>query len=246
MNISKINLDFFNKASAALKNEPLFENKYPILLAVSGGKDSMALLYYFAKKRKNIIAAHFNHAIRGKESDADEKLVKKYCFDNSVPFVSAKADIPLLSKKRKETLEHTARKERYVFLEKAARKYGCKIICTAHHADDNSETFLLNLLRGKDLKGLSGIPKKRILSEDICVFRPFLDISRKEIEVFVKVNKIPYSEDKTNKDEKYFRNWIRNTLIPLLETKQPKIKEHINFYCSQIASFYKQNQNNIK
>lgn len=234
MNNSKITMDFFNKFEQALKSDVLFKKDQPILLAVSGGPHSMAMLYCFAKKGYKVIAAHFNHGIRGALAYRDEKFVSRVCFELSIPFVCGKADVPNLAKKRRESLEQAARRQRYLFLEKTALKYNCSVISTAHHADDNAETFLINLLRGKNLKGLTGIPVKRRLPSGIYVFRPLLGLSRKEIEIFLKANKVDFVEDETNEDEKYLRNWIRKTVIPLLESKQPKIRQHINCISWQI------------
>ncbi len=234
MNKSKITMDFFNKFEQALKGGDLFRKNKPALLAVSGGPDSMAMLYCFARKGRKAIAAHFNHGIRGAFADRDEKFVKKACSELAIPFVCGKADVPSLAKKRRESVEQAARKERYAFLEKTALKYGCLVICTAHHSDDNAETFLINLLRGKDLKGLGGIPVKREMKSGVCVFRPLLGMSRKEIELFLKANKVDSVKDETNEDEEYLRNWIRIKLLPVLESKQPKIREHITCLSGQI------------
>ncbi len=226
---------FFSKVDKALSLIPSFNKKNPILLAVSGGADSMAMLYYFLKKRRNIVVAHFNHKIRGAEADRDEKFVERFCFENSVPLIKGRADIPTLARERKESLEHVARKKRYEFLLKVAVECGADIICTAHHADDNAETFFINLLRGTKLYALAGIPRIRKL-DGKTILRPLLDVSKKEIVKMLKANKVPWIEDSSNEEEKYLRNWIRKTLLPTLEKKQPKIREHISIYCHQIMN----------
>ncbi|GAB4029574.1 MAG: hypothetical protein Fur0012_04150 [Elusimicrobiota bacterium] len=238
----EITLRLFSKADSAISREPLFRSNEPALLAVSGGPDSMALLHYFVKKKRKAVAAHFNHSIRGAESDADEKFVEKFCMENSIPLIKGRADIPALAKARGESLEQAARKERYLFLAKTALKCGARVVCTAHHADDNTETFLLNLLRGTSLSGLAGIPLKRNLSGGIFVFRPLLAVSKSEILSYLKANGVAWREDRTNRDERYLRNWIRKTLLPMLEKKQPRIREHILSYCLKLS----ENQTKIR
>ena len=135
-----------------------------VLAAVSGGMDSMCLLHLLHTWGRQqgiaVTAAHFNHQLRGTASDGDEAFVRSWCADNDVPFVCGREDVRGLAEREKLSMEEAARKARYAFLRQAA---GERLILTAHHADDNAETMLLNLLRGTGLKGLTGIPQERLL-----------------------------------------------------------------------------------
>lgn len=233
MKTRKFTLKIWNKINSFCAGKKLCKRGDNILLGISGGPDSMLMLDYFAKMRRpkgfNIFACHLNHRTRGKESNADEIFARKMCAEYGVPFISARKDIPALAKKTKESVERAARRERYKFFHRAARKFNCNLVATAHHSDDNIETIFLNMIRGINSRGLSGIPEKRKFSKtgETTVIRPLLSVSRSEIETYLKINRIPYRKDITNDDEKHTRNWIRKTLVPLIEKKQPKFKEHL-------------------
>lgn len=236
----KITLNFWNKIDNFIRKNSLIGKYKSVLIGLSGGPDSMALLHYFIKKRKdvNIVACHINHKIRGKESDSDADFVKKYCAENKIKLICKEIDIPRIAKKNKKNIEHVARQERYKFFTKTALKENCNLIATAHHLDDHIETILLNLLRGETLKGLSGIPFKRKIAENLFVIRPLMAVTKKEILDYLKANEIKYRKDHTNEDEKYTRNWIRKKLLPMLEEKQPKIKEHLLKISNELRRIY--------
>ena len=136
-----------------------------VLCAVSGGLDSMCLLHFLSEwgreQGARVTAAHFNHQIRGEESDRDEAFVRDWCAAQNVPFVCGRGDVPAAAAESGLSLEEAAREMRYAFLEEQRRLLGCSFILTAHHTDDNAETMLLNLLRGTGLRGLTGIPAVR-------------------------------------------------------------------------------------
>ncbi len=232
--MGKITLELWNRINKFSKKEKLFNKKDKFLLAVSGGPDSMFLLHYFSKVHKErFIVFHLNHLIR-KDSFKDENIVEKYTKDNDIELVIKRINIPELSKKAKENLESFARKKRYELLYKIALKYGCNKVVTAHNMDENIETIILNLLRGKKLEGLCGIPVKRKLKGKIEVIRPILCVKKSEIIEYLKENNIKYAVDKTNFDTKYTRNWIRHKLIPLIEKKQPNFGFHLIEIANQI------------
>ena len=149
----------------------------PVLAAVSGGLDSMCLLHLLTVwgRERNIPvnAAHFNHQLRGAESDRDEQFVRDWCGVRGVPFVAGRGNVRELAGREGMSLEEAAREARYAFLTKEKERLGCKYVLTAHHADDNAETMLLNLLRGTGLRGLTGIPAARDF-----LLRPFLQVTR--------------------------------------------------------------------
>jgi len=239
-------LRLWDKINSGVKKHGLFKDGDAVLLAVSGGPDSVVMLEYFAKqaRRRRLVLtiAHLNHGIRGREADRDEAFVKKLGKTLGIRTLSAKADVPALARKAGISVEHAARNARYVFLAKAAAISKSRIIATAHHADDHAETFLLNLLRGTEPKGLLGIPVKRPLAGkggELTLVRPLLAVSRTEIMEYAAAAGLRYRRDKSNDDEKYRRNWLRKTLIPLIEKKQPGFKLRLAEFSRKLAKLLK-------
>jgi len=210
-----------------------------IVIGVSGGPDSMALfkLLISISKKYNlkIIAAHFNHMLRGAESARDMEFVKKEAQKAGVKFVCREKDINKLNKNTGFGTEKTAREERYRFFIETAVKYKAGKIALAHNMDDNAETILFRLIKGTGTKGLCGIPAERKLGKreygvksgtDIFIVRPLLGFSKKQIMLLLKELKQKYVTDSSNMESVYQRNIIRNKLIPLVEKEMnPKIKE---------------------
>ena len=221
--------------NSAARKHGLFRDKDGIVLAVSGGPDSVVMLDYFAKqarkRRLTLLIAHLNHRIRGAESDRDEAFVRKLGRSYGIETVTAARDVPALAVRRGISVEHAARLARYEFLGKLAAKRKLRVVATAHHADDHAETVMLNLIRGTEPRGLLGIPIKRPLSGSgrgaTFVIRPLLALTRAEIMEYVRCNGLVYRKDSSNEDEKYRRNWLRKTLIPLIEKKQPRFKARL-------------------
>ena len=195
-----------------------------VLCAVSGGLDSMCLLDYMTRQPGfSVGAAHFNHQLRGAEADRDEAFVRDYCGKRRIPFVSGSGDTRALAEREGLSTEEAARRLRYDFLNKAAEDGGYDAILTAHHADDNAETVLLNLIRGTGSAGLAGIPQVR---GNIC--RPFLRIPRAELAAYAAAHDIPHVEDSTNQDPgAAARNALRSTVMPVLRQLNPKCAENI-------------------
>lgn len=208
-----------------------------ILVAVSGGADSVALLHLVhrlsSEKKWEVYCAYIQHRLRGRESIRDQKFVEKLCKKLSIPFLVR--SISLLSHPR-GGIENAARQSRYRALSLFARKLKSKTILVAHTANDQTETFFLHLIRGCGLDGLRGMPPHRKLSEitgsvkdsGIRIFRPLLGFSRKEIVSYLKSQGLSWREDSSNRNLKFKRNWIRHQLIPLLEKIQPKIVQKIS------------------
>jgi tRNA(Ile)-lysidine synthase len=239
MSYKKYTLRIWNKINSFIKENKLIKKGEKLLLAVSGGPDSMLMLHYFDKTKKyNFIVFHLNHGIR-KEAKYDEKLVRDWCKKNSIEFISEKFSIPSILRKNKDNLENAARKIRYKLFLKYARKYKCSLIATAHNLDEHIETVILNLIRGKSIKGLCGIPVKRKISNSIYVIRPIMCLKKEEILRYLKENKIRYALDKTNYDTSYTRNWIRHKLIPMIEKKQPNFGNNLIEISRQISKIYK-------
>jgi len=228
-------LKLWDKINSLCRKQRLFKEKDSILLAVSGGPDSVMMLDFFsklaAKRRLNLTIAHLNHKIRGAASDKDEAFVKRLGAAYGLETVTGTADVPAAAKRFKISVEHAARRFRYDFLVKLALKKKYSLVATAHHADDHIETVLLNLIRGTEPKGLLGIPAKRPLyikgARKVFVIRPMLAVARNEIMAYLKLNGLPHRRDESNENEKYTRNWLRKTLLPLIEKKQPQFRAHI-------------------
>lgn len=212
------------------KRNAFFKPKTGVLVGLSGGADSVALAHFVKqlslKKQFPVYACHVHHGLR-EAADKDAAFAKKIALELDIPFILKKVKVKALAKKENLSLEHAARKARYEALAQAAEKCSCKKIALAHHLDDNAETFLLNILRGTKAKGLLGIPVKRPLGK-LEIIRPFLCITRAEVNAYIKEHKLSFINDETNSDQIYTRNWVRGTLLPLLEQKQPQIRKHIN------------------
>ncbi|MDZ7765030.1 MAG: tRNA lysidine(34) synthetase TilS [Melioribacteraceae bacterium] len=201
-----------------VEKHKLIEQNNKLLIGLSGGPDSVFALYFFNKFSKrfkiNLSVVHINHLIRGEDSDKDEDFSKKLCDKLSVEYISENVDVKKIKKKSKKSLEEIAREERYRIYQEQAEKLGADKIVTAHNQDDNTETVLLNLIKGTGIKGLTGIPIKRS-----NIIRPLLCLSKKEITDYLKSNKINYRIDRTNLENDYDRNFIRNKIIPQLIEK---------------------------
>ncbi|MBR1497360.1 MAG: tRNA lysidine(34) synthetase TilS [Oscillospiraceae bacterium] len=188
-----------------------------ILAACSGGADSVALLHLLHQMEDlRLVCAHFNHRLRGEESDRDEGFVRALCADWGVPFVSGGEDVAAYAARQGLGVEEAARERRYRFLRRAAAERGCALIATAHNAGDNAETVLFHLLRGSGTLGLCGIPPRRG-----GIIRPLLNVSRREIEDYLSRHGLPHVEDSSNADLRYTRNSLRRQVLPMLEALRP-------------------------
>ena len=196
-------------------------------VAVSGGADSMALLLLLLELREKLgivlSVVHFNHKLRGKASDADEKFVAKQAAKHGLEFHSASVYVAKKAKEERANLEDAARRARYDYFRSLVESGDCRRIAVAHTADDQAETVLAHLLRGTGLAGLGGI-------HPVAgpVIRPLLGIRREELRRFLRMRKQIWREDATNRDTKRMRARIRKKLLPLLEKQfQPAIVEHL-------------------
>ena len=191
-----------------------------VVCAVSGGADSMCLLHLVWSQGYDVIAAHFEHGIRGEESQRDAHFVETWCRKHGIPFVLGHGDAPGYAAENGLSLEEAARELRYDFLYKTAEAYGTDRILTAHSLDDNAETLLFNLIRGSGTAGLCGIPQSRGK-----LLRPLLHVSRAEIEAYLRENEVPHVEDSSNESDDYTRNLIRHRVMPLLKEINPRFPE---------------------
>ncbi len=196
-----------------------------ILCAVSGGRDSVCLLHYLTtiapRRGFTVAAAHLNHRMRP-EAQRDEDFVRGLCREWNVPFYTEAAPVYEMAARWGLGVEETGRRLRYDFLLRTADAIGAAYIATAHHAQDQAETVLLNLLRGTGPEGLGGIPPVRGR-----IIRPLLQTGRAEIEDYLQKNGLPHVEDSTNEDTHYARNRLRRELWPQLETVNPAVTRAI-------------------
>lgn len=218
------------KVLDTIKKYDLIENGDNIVIGVSGGPDSMALLnmLIFLKNNKkidfNIFVAHINHGIRI-EAEEETKYVEEFCKKNNIECFIKREKVENLAKEQKIGTEEAGRKLRYSFFDEVAKKVNANKIATAHNANDNAETVLMNLIRGTGTSGLKGIEAKR----DNKFIRPLIEITRKEIEEYIEENKIEAKIDKSNSENIYTRNKVRNILIPLIEDEfNPNIITSLN------------------
>jgi len=190
------------------------------LVAVSGGRDSIALLHACASdphltESNSLVVCHVNHQLRGADSDADEVLVRNLAEHYQLPVSVYQEDVSLLAKVEKKSIELAAREARHTAFSIACEEHQCDAVLLAHHADDQAETALYNLLRGS--AGLKGMQKKNHLTEkNITLVRPILHVRRSEINDYISEHDLSYREDATNAEPFAVRNRLRNEAIPLL------------------------------
>lgn len=183
-----------------------------IVVAVSGGADSVALLHALHTLGVPVTVAHMNHQLRGADSDADEAFVRKLANELGVPFFSTTADVNQLAEESGQSIEMAARQARHEFFS----EFAGETIALAHHADDQVETFLLKLARGAGTEGLGGMSFCQSIHE-LRIIRPMLEIRRSEILEWLVENELTWREDASNLDEHFLRNRVRHTILPLLE-----------------------------
>ncbi|MDR4504621.1 MAG: tRNA lysidine(34) synthetase TilS [Candidatus Scalindua sp.] len=208
-----------------IKNYHLFDKHDAILLAISGGPDSVALLNLLTQTNQivniysELYLAHLNHLLRGEESEQDELFVRDIAGIHNLPIMVEQRNIRESSRIRKLSLEEAAREERYDFLGAAARQFNTRVIVVGHTADDNAETILHRIIRGTGITGLNGMrPKRRLFpSSTVELVRPLLSVWRDDIIAYLKKMNIPYRTDSTNLGIDTFRSRCRVELIPLLE-----------------------------
>lgn len=204
-----------------IKNNLKLSNTQPVVIAFSGGIDSVCLLNLFYKLENPLIIAHFNHGIR-KNADLDERFARKLAKQLGCDFVSEKTDVKKYALENHFSLEEAARIKRYDFLYRIAKQKNALYIAVGHHADDQVETVFMHLMRGSGLTGLAGMKEITIIPEfdsDIKILRPLLSFWRSEIEEFCLKNNLEYVVDETNFSNLYERNRIRHEILPYLNER---------------------------
>lgn len=201
------------------ENLPFLKEK-KLLLALSGGLDSMVLAHLLKESGCTVALAHCNFQLRGNESDGDEKFIRDFALENNFQLFVTRFDTESFASDNKLSIQVAARQLRYIWFYQLLEENKLDYILTAHHLDDNLETFLINLTRGTGLDGLTGIPV-----QNDKIVRPLLSFSREEIRNFASENKIGWREDSSNSSDKYLRNKLRHDIVPILKSLNPSFLE---------------------
>ncbi len=208
-NLNFVLVTLLDKFRFNINHRNLFAKKDKLLLATSGGVDSVALCHLCYRAGFDFALAHCNFQLRSKDSDRDEAFVKELAQKFDVPVFSIKFDTIEFANERKISTQVAARELRYAWFETVREQHSFDYILTAHHADDNIETLLMNLFRGTGIKGLTGIKEKHGK-----IVRPLLFARRYELEIFVQQEQLPFVQDESNLHDDYTRNYFRNTVVP--------------------------------
>lgn len=205
--------------SHLLQNFPFLKEK-KLLLAVSGGLDSIVMLQLFRELQYHITIAHCNFNLRGEESDDDQKFVEQYALDHNIPIHITRFDTEAFAAEHQMSIQIAARELRYSWFHQLLEQQFLDYILTAHHADDAIETFLINMTRGTGLEGLIGIPK-----QNGKIIRPLLPFSREELHQYILQTHTEWREDSSNASDKYMRNRLRHHVVPILKALNPNFLE---------------------
>ena len=221
----------------AIEAHGMLESGDSVLIALSGGADSVALCRMLKEVRERyslrLGAAHLHHGIRGGEADRDQDFCRKFCDENGLLFFSGFSDIPKLAAQEKLSVEDCGRRERYAFLEKTAQEKGFNKIATGHNLDDNAETVIINLTRGSGLKGLLGIPPVRG-----NIIRPLIDCPRTDIERYLEKLGQSFVNDSTNDSMEYSRCRVRKEVIPALKEINASFPETVKRMNKSLGEAY--------
>ncbi len=228
-------LDMLNKVRKTIRKYGMLHGGDRVLVAVSGGVDSVALLHVLLELRKEygieLLVCHLNHGLRGEESLRDERFVGTLAGRLGLPFLTRSLDAASVSGMEGEGLQEVARRLRYRFYEEVAEEEGGQSVAMGHNSDDQAETVLMRFLKGSGAAGLRGIPPVRGR-----YIRPLIEVSREEIEAYVKVNGIDHVEDSSNYKRDYLRNSIRHELLPFIEKRYNSgIRATLNRLASTIS-----------
>ncbi len=222
-------MDLLQRFKKYIQSENLFFEKDKLLLAVSGGIDSVVLCELCKQAGYDFAIAHCNFQLRGDDSERDEKFVSELAGKYNVSFHVVKFETKEIAKEKKISTQEAARELRYHWFEEIRKKNEYQYILTAHHADDNIETVTMNFFRGTGIKGIRGIEPKHDR-----IVRPLLFARRSELEEFLKTNQLEFVTDSSNLKDDYTRNYFRNQVIPMVEKSFPGVNENI---LSDIARF---------
>lgn len=229
------------KLVAYQKKERLLSLGQGVLAAISGGPDSVCLAHYLFSMRRRVgfhlELVYVDHGLR-KEASHEARFVRALGKIWGIPVSILVVDAAKEKKKRGGGLEEACRRLRYEALTVRAREIGFDSVAVGHHMDDQAETVLLNLLRGTRLRALGAMPPKRGLTKKISLIRPLLPLKRVEVLDYLKTHGLKFKTDATNRDLDLTRNWIRRKVLPLLEARNPRIREHLSGIADQVRTLW--------
>jgi tRNA(Ile)-lysidine synthase len=230
-----------------IEKHSMFSKGDRVVVAVSGGPDSVALLYILDSLKEvyglKLHAAHLEHGLRGEESIQDMKFVEDLCGNLSIPLTAKSEKVGDMARERGLSIEAAARELRYAFLDDVLKETGSNRIATGHNANDQAETVLINLIRGSGLAGLSGMRP----AIEAAVVRPLIEAGREEIMAYLKQKDIPYRTDSSNADTRFARNKVRNVLLPMIEKEfNPNIVDSLVRTASVFSMVYEYFRDEVK
>lgn len=232
---------------ANITEKSFFNKGQKLLVAVSGGIDSMVLCYLLLQTGHNFSVAHCNFKLRGIESDDDEKFVKDFCNKNKITFYSRSFDTSEYAESNSISIQMAARELRYNYFKELMENEAMDILLTAHHLNDHIETFFINLLRGSGINGLKGIEEKRNNT-----VRPLLAFTKEQIQNYAHENHIAFRNDSSNNEDKYVRNFLRLNILPKFKVLNPSFElvmqrelEHLKDYHKILSNHFEKEKKKI-
>lgn len=216
-------MDLLTSFIANWQKKQFVTTRQPVLLAVSGGVDSMVMAALFLQVKIPFAVAHCNFQLRGADADGDEAHVQQWAAQHNIPCYTTRFDTAAKAKEWKKSIQETARDLRYGWLEGVRKEHGYHSLATAHHANDNAETLLINLFKGTGISGLHGIPER-----NGHIIRPLLFATREQIAEYAKTHGIAYREDASNASDKYLRNAVRLNIMPVVAQHFPGVTEQLS------------------
>ena len=230
-------MSFELKIKQYIKTEQLIQQDDHLLIAVSGGVDSMALLHYFVRTKDqwgvNVEAVHVDHMLRGAESAKDRAFVQQYCDEQGIRLHAAAIPIPEIIAEENGNTQLICRRERYNYFTEVLQKTNATKLVTAHHADDQLESVLMALTKNATVNSMQGIRPQRIFNEKSLI-RPFLTVTKSEIREYLQKQGQNYREDASNEKDDYLRNRFRHHLVPLLEAENPRIAKQVGNFTKHL------------
>lgn len=210
-----------------------------LLVACSGGADSMALLHYLYQQQENlgifVSAVHVNHMLRGEDAYGDRRFVEEFCEKRNIPVYAIDIPIPSILEEERGNMQAVCRRERYTYFEQVMLNNNYTKLVVAHQADDQIESVLMALIRGSHDIGMQGIKRRRSFANGELI-RPFLSITRADIQEYLEIYNQDYREDSSNKKDSYTRNRIRHHVVPLLRNENPKVADAVMHYTEKVQA----------
>ena len=229
--------DLEKKVKQFIDRHKLIQKGSSVLVGVSGGPDSLALLYFLNKHKEmydiTLTVAHVDHMLRGNQSFEELLYVKNICKDWDIPFEGVQVNVNEISKESSSSIEVIAREVRYDFFQSVMKKRSISTLALGHHGDDQIETILMRLTRGSELKAAAGIQVKRPFATG-TIIRPFLCVTKSEIEDYIKMNNLIPVYDHTNEEDIYTRNRYRNHILPFLKSENKNVHIHFQQFSEQM------------